>query len=54
MKPKKEVKPFTSYEILMNYERIIGRTDFNKFFTKENLAQAQVIEEINAEKHNKN
>jgi hypothetical protein len=37
------VKPFTNKEILLNYERIIGRTDFNKYFTESNLITAEII-----------
>lgn len=42
-KRKKEVKPFTNIEILRNYKRIVGRTDFNKYFTKLHLMQAEII-----------
>lgn len=36
-------KPFTNKEILANYERIVGRTDFNNYFTKANLITAEIL-----------
>lgn len=43
MKYKREVKPFTNIEILRNYKIIIGRSDFNKYFTRQHLLQAEVV-----------
>jgi hypothetical protein len=39
----KEVLPFTLNEIIMNCDRLINRTDFNRYFTIENLNQAKEI-----------
>jgi hypothetical protein len=47
IKEPKEILPFTFNEMIVNCDRLINRTDFNKYFTIENLNQVKEIDRIN-------